>query len=88
MITIKDFFKYISYWLAGVRYIDGLVQDCNNSSASAMELLQSSAKRYISALISVMIKKKFCEVIYENSVIIMMLALNMVKLKTKTSLDW
>ena len=30
------------------RYIDGLVQDCSNSSALAMELLQSDTKSSIS----------------------------------------
>ena len=28
----------------GLKYIDGLVQDCSNSSALAMELLQFCAK--------------------------------------------
>ena len=28
----------------GQQHIDGLVQDCSNSSASAMELLQSCTK--------------------------------------------
>ena len=30
--------------------IDGLVQDCNNSSALTMELLQSCIKSYISII--------------------------------------
>ena len=34
---------------AGVVYIHGLVQDCSNSSALAMELLQSCAKPSISS---------------------------------------
>ena len=29
-------------------YVDGLVQDCSNSSANALELLQSCAKPSIS----------------------------------------
>ena len=32
---------HASQWIA---YIDGLVQDCSNSSVLAMELLQSSTK--------------------------------------------
>ena len=35
-----------------VDYIDGLVQDCSNSSALAMELLQSCTKLSICILIS------------------------------------
>ena len=31
-------------------YIDGLVQDCSNSIANALELLQSCTKPYIYAL--------------------------------------
>ena len=32
-------------------HVDGLVQDCSNSSALAMELLQSCAKPSMSALL-------------------------------------
>ena len=36
----EDQTKVLQQW----RYIDGLVQDCSNSTANALELLQSSTK--------------------------------------------
>ena len=36
--------------LQQLRYIDGLVQDCSNSIANALELLQSSTKQSVCLL--------------------------------------
>ena len=37
-------FCCLSYWQNMAEYIDGLVQDCSNSIANALELLQSCTK--------------------------------------------